>query len=512
MRVLIAQMSHETNTFSPVPTPLARFTRFSPGEAQPPEGEEALALLRGTGTCVGGYIAACEAAGVQFDMGIAAAAPPSGAVHDDAFDAMTAKIIGAIDTGHDAVMLDLHGAMVTQSHEDGEGELLRRLRAVHPNVPLCVALDMHANLYEDIVSLSTIITGYHTYPHIDTRETAQRAGELLIETVRGKHRPVMVWGRLPMLPHVMRQGTDDHPNRQLQARAAQMESEGALSVALFTGFPHADISNAGLSVVVVSDGDEAQALAWRDELLDRAWGDREAFVYKLEPLSESVARAKRAAQEEGEGPVILLDHYDNTASGGTMDTTEVLAEILRQDLDDVAAFGIFDPDAVEAMIAAGVGARISLEIGGKTAMPSIPRQSKPLPVNGIVKLISDGRFIASGPMNHGAQMQMGRCAVLDTGKVEIVIVSRHVEPFDPGCFNSVGIIPERKRFVMLKSRIHYRAGFKTMARELVECAGVGVCTSDYSELDFQNVRRPVYPLDNINAADWRSLMSDAEVR
>jgi len=115
-------------------------------------------------------------------------------------------------------------------------------------------------------------------------------------------------------------------------------------------------------------------------------------------------------------------------------------------------------------------------------------------------------------MNHGAQMQMGRCAVLDTGKVEIVIVSRHVEPFDPGCFNSVGIIPERKRFVMLKSRIHYRAGFKTMAREIVECAGVGVCTSDYSELDFQKVRRPVYPLDNINAADWRSLMSDAEVR
>ena len=503
MRILIAQMSHETNTFSPVPTPLARFSR---GAAQPPEGEQALALLRGTGTCVGGYIAACEAVGARIDMGIAASSSPSGAVDDAAFDFMTAKIVGAVESHHDAVMLDLHGAMVTRSHEDGEGELLRRLRAAHPDVPICVALDMHANLYDDIVSLSNIITGYHTYPHIDTFDTAKRAGELLIATLRGEHQPVMVWGNLPMLPHVMRQGTDDQPNQQLQTRAAQMEQQGALSVALFTGFPHADIHNAGLSVVVVSDGDEAQALAWRDELLDQAWADREAFVYKLEPLTESVARAKLAAQQDGDGPVILLDHYDNTASGGTMDTTEVLAEILAQDLDDVAAFGIYDPQAVEAMIAAGVGASISLEIGGKTLMPMIPRQSKALAVSGVVKLISDGRFTATGPMNRGAQMQMGRCAVLDTGKVEIVIVSRHVEPFDPGCFNSVGIIPEGKRFVMLKSRIHYRAGFKAMAREIVECAGVGVCTSDYSELDFQHVRRPVYPLDNINTADWRDLV------
>ncbi len=502
MRSLIAQMSHETNTFSPVPTPL---TRFSRGQPYPPEGEQALALLRGTGTCVGGYIAACEAAGVQIDMGIAAAAPPSGAVDDDAFDVMCAKIVDAVEHHLDAVMLDLHGAMVTQSHEDGEGELLRRLRAAHADVPVCVALDMHANVYEDMVSLSNIITGDHTYPHVDTYETAKRAGDMLIATVRGEHTPVMVWGHLPMLPHIMRQGTDDFPNQQLQARAAQMEAQGALSVALFTGFPHADITNAGLSVVVTSDGDVKQALAWRDELLDQAWRDREAFVYQLEPLSDSVARAKAAAQQPGDGPVILLDHYDNTASGGTMDTTEVLAEILAQGLDDVAAFGIYDPEAVQAMVTAGVGAQIDLEVGGKTPMPAIPRQSNPLALRGIVKLISDGRFTATGPMNRGAQMQMGRCAVLDTGKVEIVIVSRHVEPFDPGCFLSVGIVPQTKRFIMLKSRIHYRAGFKSMARDIVECAGVGVCTSDYSELDFEHVHRPVYPLDHINTADWRDL-------
>jgi microcystin degradation protein MlrC len=503
MRIFIAQMSHETNTFSPVPTPLERFSR---GADVPPQGDEAVQLLRGTGTCVGGYIAACEAAGADYVMGIAAASPPSSQVHDDAFDYMTDQIVGAIDASFDAIMLDLHGAMATQSHEDGEGELLRRLRAHHPDVPVCVALDMHANIYPDIVSLSTLVTGYHTYPHIDTFETAKLAGDLLIQTVQGERKPSMVWGNLPMLPHVMRQGTDDFPNRELQERAQALEAGGALSVALFTGFPHADITNAGLSVVVVSDGDEAQASAWRDELLDLAWRDRQAFVYEIEALHESVARAKTAADGEGEGPVILLDHYDNTASGGTMDTTEVLAEILRQELTDVAAFGVFDPSAVEAMIAAGVGAQITLALGGKTPMPAIPRQSAPLAVSGVVKLISDGRFVATGPMNRGAEMQMGKCAVLDTGNVEIVVVSRHVEPFDPGCFNSVGIIPEQKRYVMLKSRIHYRAGFKEMAKSLIECAGVGVCTSDYSELDFKNVRRPIFPLDKLNTDDWRSLV------
>ncbi len=505
MRILLAQMSHETNTYSPVPTPLSRFSR---GEPQPPEGADAVALLRGTGTCVGGYIAACEAAGAAYVMSIAAASPPSSPVDDDAYEYMTSKIVDAIDSSYDAVMLDLHGAMVTQSHEDGEGELLRRIRARHPSIPICVALDMHANLYPDIVGLSTVVTGYHTYPHIDTFETAKLAGDLLVATVNGEIKPRMAWGNVPMLPHVMRQGTDDFPNRELQARAEAMQAEGALSVALFTGFPHADITNAGLSVVVVTDDDAASAARYRDELLDQAWGDRAAFVYELEALETSVARAKAlgdADSEPEDGPVILLDHYDNTTSGGTMDTTEVLAEILTQGLEDVAAFGIFDPQAVDAMTQAGVGAQVTLRLGGKTPMPSIPRQSKPLEVTGSVKLISDGRFTATGPMNRGAEMQMGRCAVLDTGNVQIVVVSRHVEPFDPGCFHSVGIVPEHKRYVMLKSRIHYRAGFKKMARAIVECAGTGVCTSDYSEIEFSNVRRPIYPLDNINAADWRQV-------
>src|SRR6266705_493222 len=195
--------------------------------------------------------------------------------------------------------------MVTESFEDGEGELLRRIRAIDAKTPIAVAYDMHANLYPAMIENATVVAGYRTYPHVDTYDTAHRAGEILLAADRGEVRPVMAWGNVPMLAHVMRQGSDDHPNRELQARVAAMSTEGALAASLFTGFPHADIANAGLSAVVVTDG-------------DRAWAEREAFVYRLASLEQSLARAKAIeAPQPGEGPIVLLDHYDNCASGGT---------------------------------------------------------------------------------------------------------------------------------------------------------------------------------------------------
>jgi microcystin degradation protein MlrC len=394
------------------------------------------------------------------------------------------------------MFLDLHGAMVTESFEDGEGELLRRIRAIDPTTPIAVSLDMHANLYDAIIDNATVVAGYRTYPHIDTYDTAKRAGEILLKAIRGEARPVIAWGNVPMLPHVMRQGSDDHPNKELQARCTAMNGDGALAASLFTGFPHADIANAGLSAVVVTDGDRALAEKLRDELLNQAWGDREAFVYKIEPLEQSVARAKALpAPSAGDGPVVLLDHYDNCASGGTMDTTVVLAAILRAELDNVAAFAIYDPEAVQQAIAAGIGAHISLSVGGKMAMPAIRRGSPPLDLAGTVKTISSGRFRNKGPMGRGVQMDMGPSVVIDTGRAEIALISKHVEPSDLNCLLSLGIDPMQKRYVMLKSRVHWRAGLGAVARAVIDCAGVGVCTSDYGELTFEKVRRPIYPLD-----------------
>jgi microcystin degradation protein MlrC len=499
MRLLIAMMKHETNTFSPVPTPLARFGPSSSDKNGPGPlyGEAAIAAFRGTGSGLGAYLDLAAREKADIVVPIAASAPPSRPVEDAAYEHIAGAICEAVAKGgYDGIMLDLHGAMVSESHEDGEGELLRRLRAIDATTPIAVAYDMHANLYDAMIANATVVAGYRTYPHIDTYETAKRAGEILLKAMRGEVKPVIAWGNAPMLPHVMRQGTDDHPNKELQARCAAMAAEGALCASLFTGFPHADIANAGLSAVVVTDGDRALADRLRDELLDAAWADREDFVYKLEPLEQSLARAAALpAPAPGGGPIVLLDHYDNCASGGTMDTTAVLAAILRHGLDNVAAFAIYDPEAVQQAIAAGIGTEVALAVGGKMAMPEISGDSRPLAVIGRVRTISDGRFRNRGPMQKGVLTDMGPSVVLDTGRVEIALISRHVEPNDLNCLLALGIDPMQKRYVMLKSRIHWRAGLGPMAAAVVECAGHGVCTSDYSRLTFRHVRRPIYPLD-----------------
>mgnify|MGYP003320114484 CR=1 FL=1 len=498
MRIVIAQMSHETNTFSPVITDLAR---FSGGRERPLQDDDAINIYRNTASCIGGYLAVAEELDGDIHIPIAAGAAPSGPVEDDAYEYIATQILGAVSRC-DVLMLDLHGAMVTRSHDDGEGELLRRIRAIAPDLPIAVSLDMHANIFPDMVNLATVITGYHTYPHVDMFETAERAARVLIATVENQVDPTLAWGNNPMLPHVMRQGTDDFPNRELQLRAQEMEKEGALAVSLFTGFPHADIPQAGLSVVVATDNDMELAERLRDELLESAWNERSAFVYKVEPLDLSVAKAKQlGSTQQAKGPVVLLDHYDNTASGGTMDTTDVLKEVLRQELDDVAVCAIYDPEAVNAMIDAGIGNTMTLSLGGKLPMPALSRISQPVEVQGRVRLISDGLFPTTIAMGRGLTTNMGKTAVLSTGSVDIMVVSRHFEPVDPGCFRCVGIEPTTRRFLLLKSRIHYRVGFRDIAREVVECAGLGVCTSDYSEIHFERVRRPIYPLDGVNTRE-----------
>ncbi|MFO1310653.1 MAG: M81 family metallopeptidase [Burkholderiales bacterium] len=488
MHVVAAMFKHETNTFSPVPTPLSRFAR---GGTVPNYGEKAIEAFRGTGTSFAAFLDLAQKHGATVSTPVAAHAWPSGPVDDDAFEEIAGRICKDVAAGCDAVLLELHGAMVTRSFDDAEGELLARIRAIAPDVPIGVSLDMHANISQRMVSHCTAIAGYQTYPHIDFYETGTRAAAPVFALLEGRARPVQAFGQSPMLPHVMRQASTRMPNQALQARCREMEREGALAASLFTGFPHADVPDAGLSVVVVTDDDPALAQRFRDELIERAWDAREQFVFAIEPLAQSIARATATA----EGPVILLDHYDNAASGGTMDTVTVLGAILDAGLADVAAFAVCDPAAVQQMIASGIGSTVTVSLGGKLDMPSIGVRGEPRTVTGRVRVVSDGRYRNEGPALKGVQMDMGPTVVLDTGNVEIVVVSKQQEPNDLACLKSVGIDPARKRFLMLKSRVHYGAGFAGLAKAVIECAGTGVCTSDYGALKFEKVRRPIFPLD-----------------
>jgi microcystin degradation protein MlrC len=486
MRFVIAMMKHETNTFSPVPTPFESF-----GNRGAYFGKEAYDAFKGTKTPMGAFIDLALEEEAEIVTPIAAEAFPSGPVHRDAYERITDTICQAVQQGCDALFLDLHGAMVSEVTQDGEGTLLERISRIAPDLPIAVALDMHTNLTGKMVENCTAIAGYKTYPHVDMYEAGVRAGKILIRTLKGEIRPAMAWGRRPMLPHTLRMGTHEPPMKDLIAMAREAEREEILAVTVFAGFPLADIHDAGLSAVVVTEADQEVARKICEKLLDAAWERRSDFVYRSEPLSESVTRAKQLT----EGPILLIDHADNCASGGTQDTMAVLAEVIRQGLEDVAVAAIRDPEAVAQLIDAGVGARVTIKLGGKMDMPSIGRKGEPLEVSGVVRLISDGEFIIKGPMYTGVRAYMGRTVVLDTGNVQILVIEHNHEPWDLEVFRTVGIEPTTKRYLLLKSRLHYRAGFLPIARHIVECDGVGVTTSDYSQFTFEKVRRPIYPLD-----------------
>jgi microcystin degradation protein MlrC len=497
MRAVIAMMKHETNTFSPIPTPWARFQEWGAFF-----GADALRAYESTAMPMGAYIRLAREAGMEIVTPVAAEAMPSGPVSAEAYEIMAGAICEAVAAGCDAVLLDLHGAMVSEATPDGEGTLLERLRAIAPEVPICVTCDLHANLTEAMVRNCTALIGYKTYPHVDMYAVGEQIGRVLLRTLRGEARPVMAWGNRPLLAQTLRMGHADEPMRTLLAMAREDERRGLLAATVFGGFPLADFRDAGLSAIVVADalthgGDDdaarTAAQAAVERLLEAAWERREDFLHRHEPLHAVVARAKRL----GDYPVLLLDHADNVGSGGTEDVMTVIAEVLQQGLEDVAVAAVWDPAAVQELMRAGVGAEVTVNLGGKTDMPSIGRRGESLPVTGRVRTITDGAFVVRGPMYTGVTVQMGPTAVLDTGKVKIVIVSRHHEPWDLGVFTSVGIDPTRMKYLVLKSRIHYRAGFEPIGKHTLTCDGTGVTTSDNALLRFEHVRRPIFPLDSM---------------
>jgi len=225
--------------------------------------------------------------------------------------------------------------------------------------------------------------------------------------------------------------------------------------------------------------------------MDMAWERRAAFLYQGAPLAEQIARARTL----GDGPIVLVDHGDNTASGGTQDVMSVIAEVMRQGLDDVVAGPICDPTSVARILEAGTAASVTLSLGGKIDMPEIALPGKPLSVTGKVTRITDGEFVVTGPMATGTRVRMGKTAVLDTGAVQIVVSERRSEPFDQGVFTHCGIDPRRKRYVLIKSRQHFRAGFEPIARHIVLCDGDGVTSSDLTRFTYKNRRRPLYPFE-----------------
>ncbi|MFO1303390.1 MAG: M81 family metallopeptidase [Burkholderiales bacterium] len=494
-RFVVALVKHETNTFSPLATPLASFGH---GEG-PAFGAEARARFEGTNTPMAAYLDLARRENAEVVTPVAAESWPSAKSSRATFEALVRPIEDAVRAGCDAVFLDLHGAMVVEDCDDAEGEIAQRVRRIAPGMPIAVTLDYHTNLSQTLVENATAIAGYKTYPHVDMYEAGMLAGGILVGALDGMIEPVMAWGWKPLLASIMRHAPEDGPSGDIVHFAKRMEADGTvLAATLFPSFPHADTPFTGVSAVVVGDarhGGRAHAQAVCTHMLRMAWDRRDEYVFHPVPLADSIARAKALGLGNPGAPVLLIDHCDNCGSGGAQDVMDVVAEVLRQELADVAIAPIRDPAAVATMIDAGVGQHVKLALGGHTDMPSIGLRGAPLTVEGRVLAVTDGEFVVTGPMYTGVRMHLGRTAVLDTGRAQIVVTERPHEPFDLGVFTHAGIDPRGKRYVLLKSRIHYRAGFKPIASHIVECMGAGVTNADLSVYPYRKLTRPIFPLD-----------------
>jgi len=488
MRILAAMMKHETNSFSPVKTDLARFEAWGLHR-----NEAVLAAYRGTNMPIAAYIELAEQHGAEIVSPVAAEAMPSGLVERETYETLVEWILEPIREGEiDAVFLDLHGAMTAEHEPDGEGRLLQRIREISPDMPIAVTLDMHTNLTEAMVSNCDVMIGYKSYPHTDMYDVGKQIGIVLWDKIEGRTNPVMSWSPAPVLAQTLAMGTADEPMKSLQEATRQEEKQTPiLAATVFGGFPMVDVEHAGVSVVTVADGDQDAADASRDRLLAQIWDVHKELVY----AHRSIAGALTEAKARNVAPIVLLDHADNVGSGGTSDVMTVIAEVLKMDLQGVAVATVFDPEAAARMHKAGEGAEITLDLGGKMAMPSIGLEGRPLRLSGKVIKVTDGRWIVRGPMYTGVEVDTGPTAVFETGGMKIVVTSSHHEPWDSGILSENGIDPLSCRYILLKSRIHYRAGFAPLAKATYTLDGQGVTTSDNSILTYENIRRPIYPLD-----------------
>ncbi|MCE2518493.1 MAG: M81 family metallopeptidase [Alphaproteobacteria bacterium] len=488
-RVLTAQFMHETNTFARLGTDLAAFERLVLARG----GDEITSRLENTNTEIAGYMDAALDHGWELVFTVAAMANPLGRVTDDAFEHVVGLITEGLEQSQpvDGIALALHGAMVSDTHEDAEGEVVRRLREI-THVPICCTLDLHANVAPAFAGRVDVLCSYLTYPHIDMRARARRAGDLLQRAMTGDIAPRVFFSRRSMLQGADGGRTDVEPMIALQAKARRfMAGDGrVLDISINAGFSQADIHDVGPSVTVTADGDDPRFQEMADDLMADIWEARDVVNNHYLGVAEAADIARRF-NHTGK-PLVIADYADNPGAGAYGDATNLLKAMLDAGLDEACFGALHDPAAAAALVTAGAGARTTLPLGGKTD-PSFG--GPPLDLAGEVIQTSDGVMVLDGPMFAGMTKSFGPTAVFRTGGIDVLVVSNLMQIIDLQQFLAHGIDPRTKKTVALKSMQHFRATYEPMAERVIVCDSGALATPDLSRFTYRRVRRPLYPLD-----------------
>jgi microcystin degradation protein MlrC len=492
IRVVTGGISQETNTFQWEPT---TYEDFQKGSSAIHRGQGILDL-EGTGTIYGGIIAEAKKHGVELIPTTFARSVPGGRVSTHAFQTIRDEIVEGIRQAGDidGVLLGIHGAMALEHDDDGEGPLLRAIReVVGPDLPVVSPLDLHTNLSEEMMDLSTAFVGYKEYPHVDTPETGARAMEILVQTIKGEIKPVMHHVKVPLIaPNQSMVTTWQSPLKKVIDRAREIETDPKVVAAtVLGGFPFSDVPYTSVATIVVTDDDTELARKYANELAQMAWDLRDDFEIIPSPIDDAIQEAMDAP----EGSVyVLADISDSGASGTAGDGTEALAGLLRNNAKKAAVAQIMDKEAVQACIDAGVGSTITLNVGGKHD----GLHGDPVEVTGMVRLIHEGSFIMAGPMGKGTVAGRGKTVVLEiNGRdgIELQLSELRGHPNDHNYFRAFGIEPTERRILVLKSAAHFRAAFEPIATKVIEIDAPGISSPRLERFNYQKLRRPIYPLD-----------------
>ncbi len=474
---------HETNTFAPMRAAWPDFLRSEsfPGLML---GRAVLDLLAETNIATRGFAEVASANGHELKPIAWASAVPSAHVTEDAFERMSAIVLAGLKPPFDAVYLDLHGAMVTEHLEDGEGELITRVRrAIGPEVALVVSLDLHSNTTSAMASGADVLIGYRTYPHVDMADTGRRAARYLEHLLSGA-RPAMARRVVPFLMPLTGQCTMLEPTAGVYGRLAELEAEAGVRHVSFTpGFPPADIHDCGPVVIAYGD-DQAAADRAADDLF-RYIMEREA-EFEVPFLSPATAISKAMASNATK-PFVLADVQDNCGAGATSDTTGLLRALVEEGACDALLGVLVDPEAAAAAHEAGEGSEIEIAVGGKRFTEGDP----PFEGRFEVRRLGNGRITCTGPMFGGSRMDLGPMALLGIGGVEVVVSTHRMQAADQALFRHLGVEPSERRILGLKSSVHFRADFQPIAEEVLVVEAAGAFVDQPAKHAYRNLRAGV---------------------
>jgi microcystin degradation protein MlrC len=489
MRIAIGGISHETSTFAPTPTTLREFETgmgFFRGPA-------VVERFRGTNNCTGGFITGADRHGYEAIPLLWTFAYPGGLIPRADYDTLKGEFLERLSKAGrvDGVLLDLHGAMVVDGIDDGDGDLIAAVRGVvGPACPIVATFDLHGNHTQRRLDAASAVIGFDTYPHVDMAERGEEAAALIVRIIRGEIHPVMAFRQLPMFWSAACQVTAHPPIDEAFRLVHEAERRpGILSITLATGFPWADLPHVGASVIVVADGDRKLAQASADEIGDWVWQRRERWHRR--PLS--VSEALEAGEKHGRFPIMLADMADNTGGGAPGDSTEVLRTFVERDLQDALVLYMVDHEAAQKAHAAGVGQRVRVEVGGK----SHPLQGSPVSLDADVIALSDGKFTYDGPMYAGLTGDLGLSAWLRQRGVNLVVVSGRMQPLDQAFARKLGITCATMKFISVKSAVHFRSGFEKIAGSIHNIGAQAVHSHDFARLPYRHRRRPMFPVESV---------------